>query len=93
MKQGTEFLATYKLLQVALDIHIKHYDRHIAVPAQGESRLVHNLQMLLHRLVEGQFIILYGGRVLLRVGGVDSIHPRSLQKHVGTDFKGSQSGT
>ncbi len=59
--KGPDLPAVHQLEKVPLHVHIEDDDRHIPVTAEGVCRLVENLKVPGHRLVESQLVILYGG--------------------------------
>ena len=79
MYQCYDFLALYKLGQIALLIHIEDNDRHISFAAESECSLVHNLETILDSLVEAKLLILDRRRILIRIRCIDSIHTSSLE--------------
>ena len=91
MYQSTDLLALYKLCEVALLVHVEDDDRHVALTAERESWLVHDLETILDRLVEAQLLILYGCRVLLRICCLDSVYACSLEESIGSNLKSAES--
>ena len=87
MYQCSYLLAFDELGKVALLIHVEDDDRHVALAAERESCLVHHLEAVLDRLVECEFVLLHSSRVLLRIGCIDSVDSRSLEKSIRTDLE------
>ena len=90
MYECTYFLPIQETGKVTFAIHVEDNDRHIAFAAECECGLVHDLQMSADGLVECEFIIFHGLRILLRVSSIDAIHAGSLQQRIRSDFKRTQ---
>ena len=60
--------------------------------AERERGGVHHAEAAVHRVGVGEVVELLGGRVLLRVGGVDSVDLRRLDEDVRPDFAGAERG-
>ena len=90
MYQSTYLLALYKLCKIALLIHIKDDDRHIAFTAKGKSGLVHNLETIFNSLIKAEFLILYCIRILFRVCSIYTVNTCSLEKSIRSDFEGTE---
>src|SRR5699024_7756322 len=76
-------LTTHRLAQIAGRIHVEHDDRQSVLPAQREGRQVHNPQSARIYFPEGNLVEPAGIGMLLRVGIVNTVHPRSLEQYVG----------
>ena len=59
-------------------------------PCKGEGRHVHYFEVFLDTLGVGDGFVFRGGWVLLRIGGIDTIHPGSFQDHIGLDLDGTK---
>ena len=78
-------------LEVAHHIHVEYIDRQIVLLAHRGGGEVHHAQVAGINLVEGDVVKLGGCGVLLGVGGVDAVHTRAFEHHVGFHLDASQS--
>ena len=93
MYQCPYLLSFNEFGKIAFLIHIEHDDRHVAFTAKSESRLVHDLETVLDRLVKAKFIIFDSRRILFRVCSIYSIHARTFKKSVRSDLQCAESRT
>lgn len=54
--------------------------------AERESRGIHHLEIAAQRLVEGDFVIHRGCRILFRISRIDAVDLGGLENDVGTHF-------
>ena len=93
MYECADLLALYELCEVALLVHVEHDDRHVALTAECERCLVHDLEAVLDCLVKAEFLILDCRRILLRVCSLDSVNSCTLEEGIRSDFKRTESST
>ena len=79
MHEGADLFALEEFGEVAGGVHVEDDDGHVSVGAEGVGGLVHHLEVLGDGLVEGELVVLDGGGILLRVGGVDAVHAGALE--------------
>ena len=90
MDERADFLAVDDAAQVADDVHIEDVNRQVVVLTHADGREVHHLEVAGEHLGIGDVGELRGGRVFFGVGGVNTIHSRALEHHVGLDFNAAQ---
>ena len=93
MHQGADFPSFNQSGEIPLCVHVKHNDRHVAFAAQRKGCLVHDLEVVFKGLVKGKILIFDGGRVFLRICGINAVDPRAFQKGIRSDFKSPERST
>ena len=71
---------------IAREDEIEHDNRQVVELAKRCGSEVHHLKSAIVDFVVGDFAELSGGRVLFRVGCVDSVNASALKHHVGFDL-------
>src|SRR5689334_10273424 len=70
---GADLLTLHRTQDVALGLHPEDDHRQLVLLAEGERRLVHDLESALDGVVVGQLVVLGRARVHVRVGAVDAV--------------------
>src|ERR1043166_525988 len=72
--------------------HVEDDDGKIVVHAQRDRRCVHYLELFFEYFEISNTVESRRGRILNRVGLIDSVNLRGLDNYVGFDFQGPQRG-
>ena len=71
-------------------IDVEDLDRQALFAAERESSGIHHLEIVPQRLVEGDFVIHRGCRILFRISRIDAVNLGGLENDVGTHFRAAQ---
>src|SRR4026207_2321752 len=90
VNQRAFILAQHHALEGVFLEDIEHVDRQLLVAAQRERGGVHDLQVLVVRLVEAELRVAWRARGALGVGGVDAVDLGALEHDLGAHLAAAQ---
>nr|AIF26495.1 hypothetical protein [uncultured bacterium fosmid pJB28H11] len=90
MNRCADILSAEQTGEVAVFLYVENHNGDGALLAKGESCGVHNFQVVRKGFGESELVIFHSRRVLLRIGGIDTVNPGPLEECVRTDFQGAQ---
>src|SRR6476620_8925035 len=92
VNKGALIFAQHHPAQGVLLEDVEHVDRELLVAAQRERGGVHDLEVLVDRLVEADLRVALRARVALGVGGVDAVDLGALKHDLGAHLAAAQRG-
>ena len=90
MNERAFLFAEKHAAKCALLIDVEDFDRQALFAAERESSGIHHLEVVPQRLVEGDFVIHRGCRILFRISRIDAVDLGGLENDVGTHFRAAQ---
>src|ERR1043165_4396628 len=90
VNEGALIFTQHHPAQGVLLEDVEHVDRQLLVAAQRERGGVHDLEVLVDRLVEADLRVALRARVALRVVGVHPVHLGSLEHDLGAHLAAAQ---